>query len=574
MSSATSVTVSDLSAAPALQSSRSQAGAGGQQWDSQSFADLLAGDQGQSAPTSTPATQPITGGNNQSPTANNVMPDRNAPGSNGSGHGGTIAGRANGGGGSAVGSAKSGARNGGSGSVAGTRPKAQSDHDDAANASSTQTQPASNALAAPDAGKGAATASGDNSTPPQDDPADQANSPGKSDGDLHALAVRIEDALNRAKTGAATAADGTDKDGGTSGDNTSTSSTTDQGAAVAPQGPTAAGQPVAAAIVVAAVADSPATRNSSSTADSQGGRGKAAATAGSGAGVQPVTSGPKASADTAPAGTDNTAAPPAAGQHQAESRSGDSASASQAKNADNGSSAGGTPGDQATNASSNSASQQSQPQQTDVAPFTFGANGAQGSGRTGQADGAAASKNGGTSTAPAAGASVPSNGLLNPGVQVAPATVSAANAQAATASAVVPVSGLAVTIAAHARAGSNKFDIRLDPPELGRIDVRLDVDRNGQVTSHVTVDRADTLQLLQSQQPQLQRALEQAGLTTSDNGLQFTLRDQSFAGQNGSGGNSGQQAAHVVIPDSRLAPIDTTQIYSRWNLGGGLDIRV
>jgi flagellar hook-length control protein FliK len=56
----------------------------------------------------------------------------------------------------------------------------------------------------------------------------------------------------------------------------------------------------------------------------------------------------------------------------------------------------------------------------------------------------------------------------------------------------VPVVGLAVAIASRACAGSNQFDIRLDPPELGRIDVRLDVNRDGQVTSHVTVDRQDT----------------------------------------------------------------------------------
>ena len=32
--------------------------------------------------------------------------------------------------------------------------------------------------------------------------------------------------------------------------------------------------------------------------------------------------------------------------------------------------------------------------------------------------------------------------------------------------------------------------------------MRLDVDSTGQVTTHMTADRADTLQLLQSQQPQ------------------------------------------------------------------------
>ena len=139
----------------------------------------------------------------------------------------------------------------------------------------------------------------------------------------------------------------------------------------------------------------------------------------------------------------------------------------------------------------------------------------------------------------------------------------------------VSIAGLPITIAARAQAGSNQFDIRLDPAELGRIDVRLDVDSNGQVTSHVTVDRPETLTLLQSQQPQLERALEQAGLKTADNGLQFSLRDQSFAGQNNGGGAQPNPAQQLVIPDADLSPVETTQIYSRLNLGGsGIDIRV
>jgi chemotaxis protein MotD len=167
-------------------------------------------------------------------------------------------------------------------------------------------------------------------------------------------------------------------------------------------------------------------------------------------------------------------------------------------------------------------------------------------------------------------------GLPNFGIvanQAAPAAAAAASGTAAAAT--VPIAGLAVAIASRAQAGSSQFDIRLDPPELGRIDVRLDVDRDGQVTSHVTVDRADTLQLLQSQQPQLERALEQAGLKTADNGLQFTLRDQSFAGQNGGSGSGAQSsAAQLVIPDAEAPVIQATQIYSRAGLGSGVDIRV
>ena len=168
-------------------------------------------------------------------------------------------------------------------------------------------------------------------------------------------------------------------------------------------------------------------------------------------------------------------------------------------------------------------------------------------------------------------------GTVQPQIQTAamttpvgPLTVTAAT------NGTVPLSGLALEIAASAKNGKSSFEIRLDPADLGRIDVRIDVDRNGQVTSHVTVDRADTLQLLQSQQPQLERALEQAGLKTADNGLQFTLRDQSFAGQNGGNGNSGNPSgtAQLVIPDADQPVIQATQIYSRAGLGSGVDIRV
>ena len=47
-----------------------------------------------------------------------------------------------------------------------------------------------------------------------------------------------------------------------------------------------------------------------------------------------------------------------------------------------------------------------------------------------------------------------------------------------------------IEIAGKALAGKNRFDIRLDPPELGRIEVRLDVDRDGHITSHMIADRS------------------------------------------------------------------------------------
>jgi hypothetical protein len=138
----------------------------------------------------------------------------------------------------------------------------------------------------------------------------------------------------------------------------------------------------------------------------------------------------------------------------------------------------------------------------------------------------------------------------------------------------VPIAGLAVEIAARAQAGSSRFEIRLDPPELGRIDVRLDVDRNGQVTSRLVVDRVETLEHLRRDSADLERALQQAGLKTADNGLQFTLRDQSFAGRDDR--VPSPDVARVIVPDPELAPVDALPngYGRRHRAGGGIDIRV
>jgi len=110
----------------------------------------------------------------------------------------------------------------------------------------------------------------------------------------------------------------------------------------------------------------------------------------------------------------------------------------------------------------------------------------------------------------------------------------------------IPVAGLAIEIAGKALAGKNRFEIRLDSPELGRIEVRLDVDRDGNVTSRLTVERAETYDLLRRDADGLERALQDAGLKTTENGLQFSLRDQSL---NQQPANRSPDAAQLVVQD-------------------------
>ena len=166
--------------------------------------------------------------------------------------------------------------------------------------------------------------------------------------------------------------------------------------------------------------------------------------------------------------------------------------------------------------------------------------------------------------------SAPVTQIATPAHAATPATT--AHAVPVSAAQPVPVNAVAVEIAAQMRAGNSRFEIRLDPAELGRIDVRLDIDREGNVTSRLVIERADTYDLLRRDQSTLERALQQAGLKTSDNALEFSLRDQGAQRQDAEDKPRGTGA---MITETEVAPNEAANGYARL-LGarGGLDIRV
>ena len=85
-------------------------------------------------------------------------------------------------------------------------------------------------------------------------------------------------------------------------------------------------------------------------------------------------------------------------------------------------------------------------------------------------------------------------------------------------------------------------------------------------------ERADTLDLLKRDSASLERALQDAGLKTSDNALQFSLRQHTSSQDD----TSGQTGPRVILSDDDPAPLEAMrQGYGRLlGLSGGLDIRV
>jgi flagellar hook-length control protein FliK len=170
----------------------------------------------------------------------------------------------------------------------------------------------------------------------------------------------------------------------------------------------------------------------------------------------------------------------------------------------------------------------------------------------------------------------------------APASGATSAAQAASATAqsatptqtdpAIPIGQVPMTIGLRSLNGSNAFQIRLDPVELGRIEVKLEIDKaRGAVTTHLVVDRPETLAMLQRDVGQLQQALTQAGLDPSaGGGLNLSLRSDGGAqtgGGSGQQGGSFQGGAAGWTRDQ--AEVAQEAAPTRWLRGyGGLDIRI
>lgn len=113
---------------------------------------------------------------------------------------------------------------------------------------------------------------------------------------------------------------------------------------------------------------------------------------------------------------------------------------------------------------------------------------------------------------------------------------------------------LAFEIVRQVNGGNTRFQIRLDPPELGRIDVKLDIDKAGQVNARLTVEKAETLDLMQRDQRGLERALQQAGLDSARTNLEFSLKQNPFSG--GQPGQDGSDGRNPVFGDEVSAEAD------------------
>jgi hypothetical protein len=117
--------------------------------------------------------------------------------------------------------------------------------------------------------------------------------------------------------------------------------------------------------------------------------------------------------------------------------------------------------------------------------------------------------------------------------------------------------------AAVAQAGSGDLEIRLDPPELGRVQIRLEAGEDG-VRAVVLAERAETQELLRRNADQLARDLGAAGFARVS--LDFA------AGHEAPRRGDRHAAVFAATPPAEVGAAEALP-FRRYS-AGGLDIRI
>ena len=144
---------------------------------------------------------------------------------------------------------------------------------------------------------------------------------------------------------------------------------------------------------------------------------------------------------------------------------------------------------------------------------------------------------------------------------------------------------IAAEISKFAKNGETRFEIRLDPADLGKIDVRMTIGSDGKTHAHLYVERPDTLDLLSRDQRVLERSLQQSGVNLQDKGgLEYSLMDQGNSGGQQMAGQdrSSYEQDHSSNHSSSSEPVSNTsstsiqraqqQAAQRYVATGGLNL--
>ncbi len=141
------------------------------------------------------------------------------------------------------------------------------------------------------------------------------------------------------------------------------------------------------------------------------------------------------------------------------------------------------------------------------------------------------------------------------------------------------IAALSAQMARRLDDGITRFNLELNPADLGRVDVRLEIDASGGIRAAFTFERAQSAIELGRRADELQKSLESAGFNLTG-GLSFDVAGDRSHGRNPSWADARDDRPHSpVTPEPDLAREGATQIADalsgrRPSSRSGVDIRI
>jgi len=141
------------------------------------------------------------------------------------------------------------------------------------------------------------------------------------------------------------------------------------------------------------------------------------------------------------------------------------------------------------------------------------------------------------------------------------------------------IAALSAQMARRLDDGTTRFNLELNPDDLGRVDVRLEIDASGGIRAAFTFERPQSAVELGRRADELQKSLESAGFNLTG-GLSFDVAGDRSHGRNPSWADARDDRAHSpVTPEPDLAREGATQIADalsgrRPSSRSGVDIRI
>lgn len=130
-----------------------------------------------------------------------------------------------------------------------------------------------------------------------------------------------------------------------------------------------------------------------------------------------------------------------------------------------------------------------------------------------------------------------------------------------------------VNITKSAVKGVDKIDIQLKPKELGNIEIKMQISKDGKLQAHIVSGRIDTMEVLQREVNELERAFNEAGFETDEGSFSFSFRGDESGSEKERNAELRNFIGNVLEQDSEDILGGNDNLLN-WNPAQGLNIRV